>query len=91
MSRMPKSYLSAPETLLQLSLTDVLLVVGPGLALLPGEVLPGIFGTVVVVVGVGAAAVGVVKYSAGVKSEQPAVLQARTFHLYFLPACRLAV
>jgi len=73
----------APLDALQLIVTVVLPVVGPGLLVLPGLVLVGVEGTEV--------PPGVWKYSGVVNDEQPALLHAATFQRYCPPALRLAV
>jgi hypothetical protein len=79
----PNPYKVAPFDALQLSITLLLAVVGPGLVVDPGLVLVGMAGKLT--------APGVWKYKGVVKLEQPALLQALTFHRYCLPAVKLAV
>jgi hypothetical protein len=67
----------APLDALQLNVTLLLPVVGPGLLVEPGVGLLGVAGIL--------AAEGVWKYRTVVKAEQPALLQAFTFQRYGLP------
>ena len=73
----------APLDELQLNVTLLLAVVGPGLLSEPGLGFGGVGGTLTLP--------GVWKYSTVVKLEQPVLLHAFTFHRYGLPALRLAV
>src|SRR5438309_845280 len=78
------SCMDAALDALQLNVTLLLLVVGPGLLVEPGLGLVGVSG-------MGSTPPGVWKYSTVVKPEQPALLHASTFQRYGLPALRLAV